>query len=182
MYVCAWNYSTCVHFTVPAVIFTFDEFVSLENETAVEIQLTRSGDLSNVARVTIRTSEVNDRAEQTAQGEFKTPLNCDRLHVIHFFGQCVAGEDFEMLDTTVEFAEGVTEQVVIVNLVDDVFPESDEVFEVYLAVSPGVYISRPFNATVFILNDDPPLPGWCMVVYINSYFMRLHDIYKASCI
>ena len=181
MCICAWNYSTCVHFTVPAVNFTFEEFVLLENETAGEIRLTRSGDLNSVARVAIRTNEISDRTVKTAEGEFKTPLNFSRT-VIHFLGQLnyIAGEDFEMLDTTVEFAEGVTEQVVIVNLVDDVFPESAEVFEVYLAVSPGVYISSPSNTTVFILNDDPPLPGWCLCMHykINNFFaITLYSIH-----
>ena len=47
---------------------------------------------------------------------------------------------------------------------DDIFPAPNKSFEVYLASSPGVYLS-PFTYTVVtILNDDPDLPGMCVCV------------------
>ena len=64
----------------------------------------------------------------------------------------------------VEFPAGTDSMVVSVPFTtDDIFPEEDKVFEVYLGASPGVYISPIAYVNVTIENDDPPLPGkyWC---------------------
>ena len=42
---------------------------------------------------------------------------------------------------------------------DDVLPEVNKTFEVYLSASQGVFISPFGYASAIILNDDPPLPG-----------------------
>ena len=49
--------------------------------------------------------------------------------------------------------------VVSMEFIDDVFPEGDEQFEVFLSAAPGALIVSPAYATVTILNEDPPLPG-----------------------
>ena len=43
--------------------------------------------------------------------------------------------------------------------IDDVFPEGDEQFEVFLSAAPGALVVSPAYAIVIILNEDPPLPG-----------------------
>ena len=68
-------------------------------------------------------------------------------------------EDFEVVNVLVEFSANQVEVVVTIPLVDDVFPEEQEVFEVILEASPGVFIDSPASANVTILNDDPDLPG-----------------------
>ena len=42
---------------------------------------------------------------------------------------------------------------------DDVFPEPDKTFEVFLGPIEGVYVTPFAAATVTILNDDDDLPG-----------------------
>lgn len=42
---------------------------------------------------------------------------------------------------------------------DDVFPEANKTFEVYLSASPGVFISPLGYVSATILNDDPELTG-----------------------
>ena len=71
------------------------------------------------------------------------------------------GDDYEELDLIVSFAAGETATEVELSFVNDVFPEADEEFDVYLAVSPGTFITEPSSAVVTILNDDPDLPGVC---------------------
>ena len=70
------------------------------------------------------------------------------------------GEDFVAVSqTAVEFGPNEHLVTVMIDIVDDVFPENTEEFEVFLSTSPGVYIVSPAYANVTILNDDPPLPG-----------------------
>ena len=57
--------------------------------------------------------------------------------------------------------------VLSVPLVDDVFPEGLEEFEVILSASPGVFIDSPASAIVRILNDDPDLPG----IYLKAVYI-----------
>ena len=54
-----------------------------------------------------------------------------------------------------EFGTGQTEATVTIDIVDDDLPEGNEVFEVFLSTSPGVYIISPAFAIITILNDDP---------------------------
>ena len=68
----------------------------------------------------------------------------------------------------VTFEPDETSKLVSIPLLeDDVFPESNKTFEVYLTGSPGVLISPIGYAYATILNDDAPLRGtyvsmeWC---------------------
>ena len=70
-----------------------------------------------------------------------------------------AGEDFIHIETMAQFQSGQTEVGVAVPLLDDVFPESPESFQVFLSSSPGVYIQPPAVANVTILDRDLDLPG-----------------------
>lgn len=71
----------------------------------------------------------------------------------------LALEDFQAVDAAFEFLAGQTEVVVSIPVIDDVFPEETEQFEVILTASPGVFVDSPASAIVSILNDDPDLPG-----------------------
>ena len=63
------------------------------------------------------------------------------------------------MDQLFEFSPDQEEIVVPIPLVDDVFPEETEQFEVILEASPGVFVDSPARALVTIRNDDPDLPG-----------------------
>ena len=69
------------------------------------------------------------------------------------------GEDYEALDTEIQFSPDQTDILVSINIVDDVFPEDTEQLMVILTASPDVYIDSPASAIVTIFNDDPELPG-----------------------
>ena len=63
------------------------------------------------------------------------------------------------VNTIVEIGSGETEVTVSIPLIDDVFPEDPESFEVFLSASPGVYIKSPAAATILINDRDPDLPS-----------------------
>ena len=69
------------------------------------------------------------------------------------------GEDFHDINGSVEFEPDETEKDVVIQLIDDVFPEETESFEIFLASSPGVFIQSPAAATVVISDRDPELPS-----------------------
>ena len=67
----------------------------------------------------------------------------------------------------VTFLSGVTEVMVSIPLLDNVFPEEEfENFEVVLSASPGVLIGSPSFVNFTIVDDDPPLPGVCVCVCV----------------
>ena len=67
--------------------------------------------------------------------------------------------DFIAIDAVFDLNPGQTELVIPIAIVDDVFPEVAEEFEIYIYSSPGLFVDSPAMATVTILNDDPDLPG-----------------------
>ena len=78
-----------------------------------------------------------------------------------------AGEDFQAVKMDVTFLSGVTEVMVSIPLLDNVFPEEEfENFEVVLSASPGVLIGSPSFVNFTIVDDDPPLPGVCVCVCV----------------
>ena len=80
------------------------------------------------------------------------------------------GIDFLPLEMEVIFAADEVSKSVQIKLTDDdVFPEANKTFEVYLLASPGVYISPTGYASAIILNDDSPLPGLCVVHFTGIH-------------
>ena len=70
------------------------------------------------------------------------------------------GIDFSEVSEVVTFEPGQSVAIVTIPLSpDDVFPEPDKVFEVFLGPTDGVYITPYAAANVTILNDDDDLPG-----------------------
>ena len=68
--------------------------------------------------------------------------------------------DYFPVDTEVVFNPDESSKLISINLAeDDVFPEANKTFEVYLASTPGVFISPVGFAFATILNDDEPLTG-----------------------
>ena len=62
-------------------------------------------------------------------------------------------------EENVTFARGVDQTQITIPLINDVFPEATESFQVFLSASSGVYIQAPAVATVVINDRDPDLPG-----------------------
>ena len=58
-----------------------------------------------------------------------------------------------------EFLPNESNLIITVSLVNDVFPEETEEFEMFLSSSPGVFIDSPAYARVVILDDDQDLEG-----------------------
>ena len=87
------------------------------------------------------------------------PYFCHNNKLLKYLYFLSDGEDFIAIDDVFVISPGQTELVVPIALVDDVFPEGVEVFEVLLSTSPGVFIDSPSRATVTILNDDRDLLG-----------------------
>lgn len=74
------------------------------------------------------------------------------------------GTDYELFEgKTAEyeahFSAGQVYHNISISLVDDIFPEEDETFEVLLTASPGVFLYPHTEMVVTIINDDPDLPG-----------------------
>lgn len=74
--------------------------------------------------------------------------------------------------------EEVSKEIEIKLATDDIFPEPNKTFEVYLSASSGVYISPIGYMTATILNDDPELTG---TVCTLSYMYVRHIIIFCSC-
>ncbi|VTR94757.1 cell surface protein : Internalin, putative OS=Chondromyces apiculatus DSM 436 GN=CAP_1014 PE=4 SV=1: Autotrns_rpt: Autotrns_rpt: Autotrns_rpt: Calx-beta: VCBS: VCBS [Gemmata massiliana] len=70
-------------------------------------------------------------------------------------GTATAGTDFVSTTGTLTFAPGVTELTILVSVIGDPVPESDEQFTVVLAGAANATIARG-TATGTIADDDPP--------------------------
>ena len=77
-----------------------------------------------------------------------------------------AGVDFVHTEENVTFARGVDQAQITIPLINDVFPEATESFQVFLSASPGVYIQSPAVATVMINDRDPDLPGMFVIIIV----------------
>ena len=91
-----------------------------------------------------------------------------KTHVTFF----AEGIDYLAVDEEVIFAsDEVSKHILVLFTEDDIVPESNKTFEVYLSASPGVFISPIAYVTATILNDDllPP-QGMC------SLFVGRHNL------
>ena len=90
------------------------------------------------------------------------------------------GVDYLAVDEEVIFgSDEVSKQVLVPFTEDDIVPESNKTFEVYLSASLGVFISPIAYATATILNDDLlPLQGLCSlcVTYYCMGGKALHHL------
>ena len=64
----------------------------------------------------------------------------------------------------------------MIRLLDDVFPEPTESFQVFLSTSPGVYIQSPAVATVVIIDTDPNIPGIAIDIELLIKFQILFQL------
>ena len=85
------------------------------------------------------------------------------------------------MDLSIEFASEQREIVVEVPLINDVFPEELEKFEVHLSACPGVFVDSPSCATIEILNDDPDLPGTYYLV-LRPALLVYQNYFSIQCI
>ncbi|XP_064388263.1 uncharacterized protein LOC135336419 isoform X3 [Halichondria panicea] len=119
---------------LPAVSLTSSMFTAFENNSSVNVTVMREGDLDSEIVVKLKTSQLVE----------------DNV--------AIAGVDFVHTEENVTFARGVDQAQITIPLINDVFPEATESFQVFLSASPGVYIQSPAVATVMINDRDPDLP------------------------
>ena len=81
-------------------------------------------------------------------------------------GSAVAGQDYVPLSTTLNFADGETTKSISVTLINDVLPESSEIFTVTLSnPTNGTSLGTSSTTTITIADDDgsgatnTPTPG-----------------------
>ena len=71
----------------------------------------------------------------------------------------VVSEDFQCVSLRLEFLPNESNLIITIPLINDIFPEETEEFEVFLSASPDVFIDSPAYARVVILDDDPDFEG-----------------------
>ncbi|CAI8026308.1 IgGFc-binding protein [Geodia barretti] len=112
-------------------------FEANESDGALEVMLMlqRSSTLSNTVSIRLKTRDLQETTS------------------------AIADVDYFPIDTEVVFDPDESSKLVSINLPeDDVFPEANKTFEVYITATPGVLISPIGFAYATILNDDEPLP------------------------
>jgi serine/threonine protein kinase len=113
---------------VPGFRLDSAEYYIQENATALAVQISRQGDLSNQASVEWTT--FSDSAES-------------QLDYGGFFRRLV------------QFAAGEETKTIFIPIVSDVTAESDESFQLALSRPGGdMILAHPFTATVIIIDDD----------------------------
>lgn len=90
------------------------------------------------------------------------------------------GIDYFSMERDVTFRSSEVSKSVLIQLTDDdVFPEPNKTFQVYIRASPGVYLSPTAYVTARILNDDEQLRGCyaccsCRFLGIQHNIMCIH--------
>ena len=151
--------------TVDEVTLEQGEYSVREEDEVLSVQLFRLGDLSRTTSVLLRSRTLN--TPNAAQG-----IDCHSFCLLlpPFLTPSPSRPLFSLPSTVEidysEFSEIITfepqQSIVQVNVIlseDDVFPEPDKVFELFLSPSEGVFITPFAAATVTIINQDPDLPG-----------------------
>ena len=104
------------------------------------------------------------------------------MHCFVFFAEDI---DYRGVDEEIIFGpDEVSKGVLIPFTGDDVLPEANKTFEVYLSASPGVFISPNAYVTATILNDDIPVPGLYSYMHtlVYGYNTLPHLHYTAFCL
>ena len=100
--------------------------------------------------------------------------------VLYIFPLYLAGVDYMEVEEDLQFESNEVVKVIQIPLAkDDVFPEANKTFEVYLSASQGVFISPIGYVSAVILNDDLPIAGTYM--YMNM-LMNLYIIFDPTII
>ena len=82
----------------------------------------------------------------------------DEELTVHFTvsGTGTPGSDYVALPASVTIPAGSASETMVVTLVDDTLPESEETVVVTLTVDPGYIVGVPGNATATIVSDEVP--------------------------
>ena len=150
-------------FTVPRVTFEIPAVNVFENESAIGIDLMRSGrDFGQSIEVFIKSRDGTAIGECGSRSDLIATL-ASQAHIAetpHMHTHTLAGEDYIAFNTNIVFEPEERLKTIQVQLApDDVFPEGSKSFDIFLTASPGVYLSPTTVVNVTILNDDPALPG-----------------------
>ncbi len=123
------------------VQFAAAQLAAVETHGRATITITRHGDTSGPASVTLTTND----------------------------GTATAGQDYEALSTTVEFAAGQAAREVELVIVSDAAPEADETVNLTLSAPSGVALGMPATAELTITEEDATAWGsWQSDVEIDA--------------
>ncbi|MGI9473202.1 MAG: lectin-like domain-containing protein [Rubripirellula sp.] len=106
--------------------------IASETQGSIVLQLNRVGDLSGQATVGYRTYD----------------------------GTAIADEDFDGVSGTATFESGESTAFVTINLIDDSDAEGTESLTFTIDGPTGATLAAPRTATIQILDDEQPLPGF----------------------
>ena len=139
------------------ISFEKSSFVVFENQSFVSINLTIRGEMSVGGSVQFDTRELtSDNAAIGKSSKFKSIATSFVSFITVII---IVSEDFEGVSQQYEFLPNESNLIITIPLVNDIFPEETEEFEVFLSASPGVFIDSPAYARVVVLNDDLDLQG-----------------------
>ena len=148
----------CGSHAVDRVTIDALEYIVPEGHEEANIMLTRMGNMSGDIIIPFRAHAISDATNPAIRElhiwvKEMVLLQCMSL-------PCPADVDFLEVDMDIVFPAGTNSMVVSVPFTaDDIFPEEDKVFEVYLGASPGVFISPIAYVNITIENDDPLFLG-----------------------
>ncbi|WP_455209182.1 Calx-beta domain-containing protein [Kaarinaea lacus] len=92
-------------------------------------------------------------------------------------GTATSGNDYSAVSGTLNFANGVTSQTIIIPILDDSNYEGNENFTISLSLATGgATIAAPATTTVTIIENDPaPQPG-SLQFSVASYFVAENGV------
>lgn len=143
-------------FTPRSIVqFSGANFNVTEGTARVDVMLSRSGDTSGPAAVTLATSD-------TAGSQ-----NCNLPN-----GKASSRCDYMTSIGTAQFAAGATSATFSVSIIDDSYAEGNETFTVSLLNGSGANLGPPFTATVTISDNGDTSVG--NPINVSSFFVRQH--------
>jgi hypothetical protein len=137
------------------VQFSASSYTVGEGVPHVDLQVARTGDTTGVASVDFTTSD-------TAGA-----LNCNVIS-----GVASSRCDYEIRIKTMRFAAGETSKTVSVFIIDDMYQEGPETFNVSLSNPSGAFLGAQSAATVTITDND--FTNGVNPIDTAGFFVRLH--------
>ena len=127
-----------------------------ESNTAITINVIRSGDTTGTATVDYTTSDTAG-ANPCSMVNGIASSRCDYLTTLG----------------TLQFADGETLKTISIPLIDDVYAEGDENFTITLSNASGAGLVTPTTATLTIIDNDS-VNGTSNPIDVPGFFVREH--------
>ena len=144
--------------TVSTIQLAASTFNANENIGSLQVNVTRSGDLTSVATVDYATSDASGLAPCTTTA-----------------GSASSRCDYSTTLGKLKFAAGETQKTISIPIIDDVYHEGDETFTITVSNPTGATLGATTVATLTI-NDNDATNGTGNPVDVVDYFVRQHYI------